>query len=382
MPIAYNEIRVCVHLERLVDNYRYLAGLAPGAVPVVKADAYGHGLERVAAALAAAGATALAVGTVAEAVQLRDGGFSGRILALLGFLSKDEAGAILEHGILPFIGRYEQLEILGELAHNMGRSADIVIKCDTGMRRLGFDCQEHAQLIRALQRQPALRPVLLASHLATADDPEAKDFVLEQNARFSQLRTQLQDTLGAPLAASLANSAAILAYPELRYEAPRPGIALYGANPFHGTPLALRGRDLFPAMEVHAPVLQVHGLRKGETISYGRAFTAPKDMRVAIVAAGYADAYSRGLSSPSGQGPCALLAGARRPILGRVCMQMTAVDVSEKTGAGEPKPGDRAYLLGGPGPLSITPEELSAWWGTIPYEVFCLLGCNPKEYAS
>jgi alanine racemase len=380
MPIAYNEIRVRIRLQRIVDNYTLLAGLAPGAVPVIKADAYGHGLERVGAALAAAGAAALAVGTIGEAVKLRKSGFSGRILALLGFLTKDEAKAILAHDLMPFVGRYEQLELLGALAARKDRRVDIVVKCDTGMRRLGFDRQDGVRLAQALRSQPTLRPVLLASHLATADDPEAKDFVLEQNARFAALREQLQQALGVKILGSLANSAAVLAYPELHYEAPRPGIALYGANPFHGTPLAMRGRDLFPAMEVHAPVLQVHELRKGETISYGRTFAAPRDMRVAIVAAGYADAYCRGLSSPSGQGPCMLLAGARRPVLGRVCMQMTAVDVTEPAKQAEPKPGDRAYLLGGPGPLSITPEELAAWWGTIPYEVFCLLGCNPKEY--
>jgi alanine racemase len=218
MAIRYNEIRVRVHLDRIVANYQRMRALAPACIPVIKADAYGHGLVRVAAALAAAGAATLAVGTVAEAVLLRQSPFAGRVVALLGPLCADDADALLAYDILPFIARYEQLEQLGARGRatreRRGRPLDVAIKCDTGMRRLGFDSADGARLAQALKKQPDLRPVMLASHLATADNPAEKDFVLAQNARFLQMRRKLEAELGQRLDASLANSAAILAYPD------------------------------------------------------------------------------------------------------------------------------------------------------------------------
>jgi alanine racemase len=171
----------------------------------------------------------------------------------------------------------------------------------------------------------------------------------------------------------LVNSAGILAYPELHFDGQRPGISLYGSNPFWGTRWEAKGQSLLPAMEVMAPILSVHDLAKGQTISYGRTFTAPRDMQVAIVACGYADNYSRSLSNKGWM----LVHGKRAPVIGRVCMQLTAIDI---THIPQTRPGDQAYVLGGQGKERILPEELARWWGTITYEVFCLLGQNPREY--
>jgi len=121
-------------------------------------------------------------------------------------------------------------------------------------------------------------------------------------------------------------------------------------------------------------VVEVRDLAPGQSVSYGRTFTAKRPLRAAIVAAGYADAYSRGLSNRGFM----LVRGRRARVLGRVCMQLTAVDVSDVPDCA---PGDRAYLLGGAGPDSIRPEDLAGWWGTIPYEVFCLLGLNERSYS-
>jgi len=130
-------------------------------------------------------------------------------------------------------------------------------------------------------------------------------------------------------------------------------------------------------MEVSAPVMQVHALKKGEGISYGWTHVAERDSTVAVVGVGYADGYSRSLSNVGYMN----IKGRRAPILGRVCMQMTVVDATDILGEGlSVAPGDEAFLLGGPGPGTITPEELAGWWGTITYEVFCLLGMNRREY--
>jgi alanine racemase len=211
------------------------------------------------------------------------------------------------------------------------------------------------------------------SHLAAADEPDSRDFTVEQARRFQRIVSGLR-AAGIDCPASLANSAGILAHPDIVRDAPRPGLALYGGNPFHGTAWADKGAALKPAMEAMAPVLSVHDLPEGRSISYGRTFTAPRDMRVAIVAAGYADAFSRSLSN-RGQ---VVLRGRRAPIVGRVCMQMTAVDVTRLE---EVEPGDAAYLLGGEGETAVTPDELAEWWGTIGYEVMCLLGLGGRRYS-
>lgn len=377
MSIPYNLLRVHTDTAAIVRNYSRLQHAGGRCMAVVKADAYGHGLARTAQALAAAGCDELAVGTVAEAVYLRDTGFQGRIVALLGPQDAAEGLACVQGRILPLVGHLAQLHTLAEAAQQGAEPLPVALKFDTGMRRLGFRASEVPPLLELLATLPQLRVTLVCSHLATADDPAQAAFAQEQGQEFTAICAALRP-LGA-FETSLANSAGILAHPDLHRDVQRPGIALYGANPLHDTPWADKGAGLEPAMRVTAPVLQVRELAAGESVSYGRTYRASAPTRLAIVAAGYADAYSRGLSSATGQGPCMLVRGRRAPIVGRVCMQMTAVDVGPGR---DVRPGDEACLLGeqaGPdGRDAITAEELAAWWGTIPYEVFCVLGLNPR----
>ncbi|CAM2058816.1 Alanine racemase [Desulfovibrionales bacterium] len=382
MAIGYNHIKVAVRLDAIRYNYKILKAAGGNIMPVVKADAYGHGLVAVGQALAEAGATALAVGTVEEAVQLRESSFGGNIVAMLGANDASEARAAREYDIIPFVFHRRQLELLTTTAsgqYNGKRRLSIGLKFNTCMARLGFELYEAAKLVDTLSHFPAVRLDLVASHLAVADtydDPDAMAFNRECSHRFMEAVGILR-AAGHIVQASLANSAAILAWPELRLDIQRPGIALYGVNPFYGTSLAHLGQMLQPAMEVRAPVLQIHRLTKGATVSYGRTFTAPENMTIAVIAAGYADAYSWRLSSPKGTGGAVLLQGQRAPLLGRICMQMVMVDVSRLP---EIQPGDQALLLGGEGIEAIHAEELASWWQTIPYEVVCLLGLNPRHY--
>ncbi len=372
MTISYNKLKVRVRLDDIRHNYTLLNERGGQAMAVVKADAYGHGLVPVARALEEVGADTFAVGTVDEAAQLRDSGCKGRIIALLGPIDEADYPALWEYAATPFVGDFGQLEKISNEAAKRDAPLDISLKFDTGMARLGFSEEQLPELISRLGDAPGIRPVLASSHLATSDEPGQFAFVKEQAACFERILSGLREK-GIDPQANLANSAAILAHEDVSHQCQRPGIALYGANPFHGTELENLGAGLRQAMEVTAPVIQVHDLRKGRSISYGRTFTAPRDMRVAIVGAGYADCYSRGLS---GRG-WMLLHGRRVPILGRVCMQLTAVDVSEVP---EAVSGDEIFLMGGPGAESIAAEDLALWWGTITYEVFCLLGMNKKTY--
>lgn len=370
MPIDYNLIRVRIKLDAIQHNYRLLRTRGKRLIPVIKADAYGHGLIDVAQALASCGADFFAVGTVEEAVRLRPA-VQGAIMALLGPQRREDFQACVDQDILPLVARPDQLLLLQEQAAARNARLPVALKFDTGMARLGFTPSEALGLAQILRRCDRLAPEWLISHLAVADDPDQAAFVREQARRFAGIFAALHQA-GFPVRASLVNSAGLLAYPDLAWDAQRPGIALYGANPFLGTALENLGQGLKPAMEVRALVMAVHPLPKGASISYGRTYAANQDRVVAIIAAGYADNYSRGLSNKG----AVMLHGKRAPILGRVCMQMTAVDVTEISATA---PGDEACLLGGEGEAAVRPEELAAWWGTIPYEVSCLLGMNRRD---
>ncbi len=372
MSIAHNYLRTRVRLSHIAANYTRLKSFGGHVLAVVKADAYGHGLIETARALAGAGCDAFAIGSVAEGAALRDAGEKGAIVSLLGPVLPEDDALVLEKDIIPFIHDAGQLERLAALGAKLGKKARVALKFDTGMARLGFTEADVPRLLGRLADLPAIEPVMVSSHLATADDPTAFDYVSSQGARFARICQALRHG-GLRFEGSLCNSAGILAHAaEYGFEARRAGIALYGVNPFQGTDQESLGAGLLPAMETVTRIVSVHDLPQGASISYGRTFIAERDMRVAIVAAGYADAYSRGLSNRGFM----CLRGRRVPILGRVCMQLTAVDVSGL----EVAPGDTIHLLGGEGPGAVTADELAVWWGTIPYEVFCLFGLNPREY--
>lgn len=372
MPIRHNYLRTRVRVDAIAANYRRLAALGGRVLAVIKADAYGHGLIETARALAGAGCDGFAVGSVAEGAELRAAQPRAEIVSLLGPVLPEDDAVLLGHRITPFIHGFDQLERLAERAARKRIKARVALKCDTGMARLGFSEADVPALLARLAAMPAIEVVMVASHLATADDPGAFAFVDEQGERFGRICAALRAG-GLAFQASLCNSAGILAHAgRFGFEARRAGIALYGVNPFLGTDQEALGQGLMPAMETVTRIVAVHDLPAGSSISYGRTFTAPRDMRVAVVAAGYADAYSRGLSNKGSM----CLAGKRTPIVGRVCMQLTAVDATGLDCA----PGDAIHLLGGEGPEAVTANDLAGWWGTIPYEVLCLFGLNPREY--
>lgn len=375
MSITYNKIHVHVRLGAIRANYRLLSSKSGGEIiPVVKADAYGHGMAPVAQALHDEGARTFAAGTIEESCELAEVLPDARIVSLLGPVDGVDADLMAKNGVVPFVGSAEQMDLAAEAAGRRTAPLDVCLKFDTGMSRLGFTLDDVPALLNRLKQTPKLRPVMASSHLACADEPEHFEHVRKQGARFQAILDALRRA-GLNIQGCLANSAGLLAHGALHHEAQRPGIALYGVNPFHKTPMEDMGRELTPAMDVFAPVVQVRDLPKGRTISYGASYTADRDMRVAVAAAGYADGYSRGLSN-KGQ---ALVAGKRANILGRVCMQLCILDVTEISGV---RPGVQAALLGGEGPQAIRPEELAGWWGTIPYEVFCLLGLNRKTHGN
>ena len=361
-------------------------------MPVVKADAYGHGHIPVARALMNEGASAFASGCVAEAAQLRLGltpegagavAHSTRptIVSLLGLISDADTSCAVDHDIIPVLHSFEQLPLLGAAG---GRPLSVAIKCDSGMARLGFGPEDISRLVRELGRFPNVSPVLVLSHLACADSGEGAAEVEKQAQAFVPMLSALR-AVWPGLAVSLCNSAGTLLSEQVRsISGPhicRPGLGIYGGNPFFGTSLEALGTEFLPAMEVSSPVIAVRTLPAGAGIGYGHSYTASSDTRVAIIAAGYSDGFSRGLSNRGK----VFIGGIRAPIIGRVSMQMTAVDI---TAAPYVTVGDTAWLLGGPQPspaaphsqAPLTADELARDWGTISYEVLCLLGGNKRLY--
>lgn len=342
-------------------------------LPVVKADAYGHGLLPVARALAEEGAAYFAVGTVDEGVALRTAGFGQTILVLLGALVPDDAARAVAHGLALVVHNFEGLALAAAHA-GAARPLSVAVKLDTGMARLGFTPEELPALASALAAAPGLRPILVLSHLACADMPEKEAFTRRQAALFEDMRHAL-GAVFRDLPHSLGNSAGLLAYRELAGDLPRPGQALYGGNVLHGTVWEHFGAELEPVMSVSAPVLHVREVAAGQPAGYGSLFTASEPTRLAVLGIGYADGYPRGLSC-RGE---VTIAGCRVPVRGRVCMGMLLVDATNIP-AGEIRVGDTAWIAGGPCKHAVSMRELAAAWGTIPYEAQCLLGRNARVY--
>lgn len=414
MRNPHHTSRVRVKLEHIRQNYRALcrvaepsgsAGLEPGILPgcpgaegalarerqlawqgliaVVKADAYGHGNLEVSRALREEGAALFACGSVREAAFLREGllreGDSDAdalpgIIALLGLMGEKDAALAAENGIIPVIHCFQQVLLLEKMRMPLA----VALKCNSGMNRLGFGMDDMPELARRLARLPAVRPVLAISHLASADTEEGRQQTHSQAVVFARMLEYLRRSFPL-LAASLGNTAGTFFSGEIEAvlgaHICRPGLGLYGSNPFAGTcqeELGARA-GLLPAMSVSAPLLAVRDLPAGAGIGYGHTFRANKNTRVGIVGIGYADLFPRSMSN-HGQ---LCVNGGRAPVLGNVSMQMTAVDLKACADA---KPGDEAWVLGGPYDAALKTEELAALWGTISYEVFCLLGLGQREY--
>ncbi len=365
--------RCHVNLAALRRNFARL-GEAERLMPVIKADAYGHGLLPVARALADAGAQRFAVGLVDEGRALRDAGFSQRIVPLLGQLTPDDWQRARALDLTPLVACPEDVARAAALA-SADRPWHVALKFDSGMGRLGFVPEDVPALLEALRAAPGLRPALAISHFAVADTPEEQDYTLRQLRDFTAM-TDAVRAVFPDMERSLGNSAGTLAWPQARFEVCRPGYAVYGGNPLAGTAWANRGETLEWVMSLSAPVIRTHALKKGQSLSYGRIFTAPRDMQVAVLGCGYANAVPRVLSNAL---PLRLH-GRRVPQVGRICMGMLMADISALH---DVQPGDRAWLLGGPaGPdAPVTPDDWAAPLDTIAYEILCLVGMtNPRVY--
>ncbi|GAO35534.1 alanine racemase [Sulfuricella sp. T08] len=341
-----------INLSALKHNFGVVRGHAPQSrtIAVIKANGYGHGMLRVARALEAA--EGYAVLNVGEAVALREAGFKQAILLLEGFFSADELPTLAEHRLASVIHCQEQIEML-EMA-GLPVKINVFLKLNSGMNRLGFRPEAFGAALQRLQAARSVGQITLMTHFACADEVQG---IAAQLACFDRLATGLD----APR--SLANSAAILRFPQAHGDWVRPGIMLYGSSPFADTSAV--SLDLKPVMTLTSAIIGLQDLPAGEAVGYGATFRAEQPTRAGIVACGYADGYPR--HAPTGTP--VLVNGQRSRILGRVSMDMLCVDLTGISGAGIGSP----VVLWGEG---LPVEEIAAAAGTISYELLCALAAR------
>ena len=339
-------------LAALRHNYAVAKRMAARArvYAVVKANAYGHGLERATRALA--DADGFATVELDGAIATRDRGYRGPILLLEGFFEASELEAIGQENLSAVVHNDEQLRML-EVA-KLADPIDVFFKVNTGMNRLGFAPDVARDRLARLERAKSVKSITLMTHFATADGPEG---IEEAMRRFDAV------TKGIAKPRSLANSAGIFAHPGSHADVVRLGICLYGATPFADRDAESLG--LKPAMTLTSELIAVQDLRAGETIGYGGTFRVEKPMKVGVVACGYADGYPR--HAPSGTP--VLVGGVRTKTAGRVSMDMLTVDLA---GVADARVGTPVTLWGDGLPI----DDVAVPAGTVGYELMCALAAR------
>lgn len=322
-------------------------------IAVVKADAYGHGAVSVAETLHSV-ADMFAVATVEEGIALREAGIQKPILILFSCLPV-QVGSIVESNLTPSIADWAFAEALNAVASE-GAPAKAHVNINTGMNRSGVCWTDAAQFLNKLESLPRLKIEGLFTHLATADEAD-KSFVSVQLERFSSVLAHSSGKI-----VHVANSAATLSVPKSHFDAVRPGLSLYGIYPATEKPIPLQ-----PALTWKARIGWINTISEGDGVSYGLTYKAPYQTRVAMVQIGYGDGYPRSLS---GTGEM-LIGGMRRPIIGRVCMDVSVVQLepSDKVAI-----GDEAVLIGKQADEEITVDEVAQRAGTISYEILTQIG--------
>lgn len=372
-------IKAEVNLSNLTHNLnqvRQCISPACKVLAVVKANAYGHGIQEVSRALQLAGVDMLGVAHVEEGIMLREAGIHTGIL-VLGGIDGCYSSDIIRWKLTPVVYTESLVSALSKASADAGVMLPLHIKVDTGMRRIGVDPQNAITFAENILKQKGLFIEGIMTHFAEADLQD-KEFVNEQLEIFLSICDLLkQKGITIPLRHT-ANSAAVInmAMKDSHLDMVRPGIMLYGYSPENhppNPPLTKGGiggvifGDLKPVMSLKTKIVHLKKVPKGVGISYGRTFITKRDTIVATILIGYADGFSRSLSN-TGE---VIVKSMRAPVIGRVCMDMTMVDVTDIPAV---HTGDDVILIGGEGETRITADDIAMWRGTISYEVLCDVG--------
>ncbi|PYS50571.1 MAG: alanine racemase [Acidobacteria bacterium] len=366
-----------IDLDALASNFNWVqnrVGESVKVMAVVKANAYGHGAIECARRLNREGAEWFAVATPEEAIELRRARITQAILCLGGFWEGQEK-LCLDESLVPVVYRLDMIEALDRAAGEARKIADVHLKIDTGMGRLGVRFDEVREFADALSMFRNIRVDGVMTHFAAADNPAFDSFTDEQVARFRQAVETLRERGYKPTFEDLANSAGTFAHPDSWGNMVRPGGVLYGLwrdilPPSHTTP------ELKPVMTLRSRIILLKRIHKGETIGYGCTFEASREMLVAVLPIGYNDGYVRALSNRGR----VIVRGTYASVVGRISMDLTIIDVTDVEGVAL---NDRVTLLGEDGNLSVTAEEIAGTAGTLSYEITCGISARvPRKVKS
>ncbi|MEA4893770.1 MAG: alanine racemase [Oscillospiraceae bacterium] len=355
-----------ISLSAIGRNYEEMRARMPEDckfMGVVKADAYGHGALAVASFLETIHCDYLAVAYIDEARELRKAGIKLPIL-ILGATHPEFTDGLFELDAAQTVASLEDAREYSSAAVRLGKTLKIHLKLETGMGRLGFDVKngDISEVLRAL-KLPNLEPEGVYTHFAVPDDLGRDEYTKMQFRVFTEATGKIEEASGLHFAIKhCANSGAMINYPQMYLDMVRPGVALYGMYPGPDT----GGLRLEPAMELKSRISAVSEHEAGDCISYGCTFTADRKMKIAVLPIGYADGLHRVLSNKMD----VLIHGRRCRQIGRICMDMCMVDVTDVPDA---KAGDIATIFGHDGQETISADELAKNAGTISYEIFCAL---------
>lgn len=360
-----------IDLSKLVDNYRTIQKCLPPSahiMPVIKANAYGHGAVPIAKTLAKEDPISFGVATVEEAIELRRGGIHHPLTVLSG-VYRSQLSKLFDYRLTPVLFDRDITEELYRCAKKRGESISVEVKVDTGMGRLGIlPCEVEPFFKELLKKSRYLRLQGVLSHLSDAD-AEDTTYTEEQITTFEEVLQKVRH-LGFKPVPHIVNSAGILARASFSDSTVRPGILLYGYAP---SPRLQKGLEVEPILSWKTRVLSIREVPKGFSVSYGCSYVTERRTRLGTLPVGYADGYPRALSN-RGE---VIVRGKRAPVVGRICMDLTMIDLTDIPAV---EPGDEVVLIGKEGSEAVTADEIAEQCHTISYEILCGIGKRVPRY--
>jgi alanine racemase len=356
-----------------LQNLKTITESATGIMAVIKADAYGHGALPCAKAAVDLGVNYLGAGIIEEGIELRENGITEPIL-ILGSIFPDEAEDLVRHDLATILCTPDLAQALAKEAEKQRKTVNVHIKVDTGMNRLGVLPENLLPLIKTISNLPALKLEALSTHFSSADD-EDKSITTQQIELFQKTLTELQEAgVTMPPLTHLANTSALLRFPESRSKMVRPGLILYGSLPSPVLNSVAQEvcqkenlKNFQPVMQWKSKIILLKSVQKGQPLSYSRKHVTQKNSLIATLPIGYADGLHRNHTNNME----VLVKGKRAPQVGTICMDMILIDVTEVS---DVHIGDEVVIFGKQGEEEILVEELAEKSNTIPYEILCNVG--------
>ncbi|ERT61655.1 MULTISPECIES: alanine racemase [Megasphaera] len=363
-----------IDLDAAAGNMRQLRELVGKDIlitAVVKANSYGHGSVELSKTFLKNGADRLAVACLDEAVELRHAGISAKML-VLGHTAPERAEELIQYGVDVAVFHFDDAKLISDMAVKLNRPASIHIATDTGMGRIGYrPSEESIAEIKKIAALPSLILEGIFTHFCVSDMKD-KTFTQEQFKRFSWFCNRLREEGVAVNVRHCCSSAATMELPDMRCDMVRPGIVQYGYDP--SDEVRIGALDIKPVMSLHCCISHIKIIEAGDTVSYGRHFTAQGPTKIATLPIGYADGYPRLLSNKTD----VIVHGKRVPQVGNICMDQCMIDVSSIP---DVQIGDEVVLFGSQGEAAITIEEIAAKVGTIVHEITCNINRRvPRVY--